>query len=184
MAFYLAVLALTLSTNKRHTTSKITHSVCNIAAAVGQKAQEKTGQNVLGVRDSRKRKNEELFEDYEELRRVALEHHQQVMINPRLSDTAKENHLMFTSELLAKHRKCTEIEQGSLHFWLTFSTLDSLEDLWAKSRSGYLTRAFKEEFVTQEFMKKFELKTISISATVEEKDYQNCKARLLDKGSV
>ena len=117
------------------------------------------------------------------MQRVALENLAKVLNRPDIPDSMKEKSVKFTSEFLADGREFREIEEGSLLFWLTFSTIESLEDLWIKSRSDYLTTAFYEEFVTQEFLTKFRLKEIVISVTIDEGAYLKCKTRLLAKGN-
>ena len=120
---------------------------------------------------------------YEELERVTVEKLTKVLNNLSIARPKKKMYVNFTSELVADDREYTRIERDGLQFWLTFRTLESLEDLWKKSRSGYLTATFREEFLTQEFVSKFGLKVIFVPVTVDETAYQMCKTRLLSKGN-
>ena len=112
-----------------------------------------------------------------ELQQVALDH-LSMLFDGRGATELAEKKMRFTREFLTNGWQSFGVICGSLHFWGKPSTLHALETLWQKAQSGELSTAYCEEFVTSDFLTKFNIKRIEISAQVEKVKYEDLKKQL------
>ena len=69
---------------------------------------------------------------------------------------------------------------GSLVIVLNCQRIESLEHLWNDSLSGHLDKVAERYLVTDEMKERLNLETINLKATIEEKNYLNCRKALMD----
>ena len=59
-------------------------------------------------------------------------------------------------------------------------SLEILEDLWRNYTSGALNEAAQKYLVTDEVLKKYNLKELKLSTSISEEEYKRCKALLTE----
>ena len=113
---------------------------------------------------------------------VALLHNiKNILRDPDNTDEDKETGLDFICDLL-EAGSYRDIKLESLHFIVRLTQPSRLEGIWQKSSSGKLTQAFYSQFVTPQFMRKFDLRRITIVVGISEVEYMRCKNALLARG--
>ena len=151
-----------------------------------KQALERLSQRMTDPHISTSQKEKMMDETYNDLQRelqraAVVQNYENILTDPNVSYEEKEKALGFTLEML-KTGRFKGIRLESLHFILTVTKPSALEDIWRKSSSGQLTEAFYNEFVTPQFMRKFDLKRITIVVGISETEYLRCKNALLARG--
>ena len=72
------------------------------------------------------------------------------------------------------------LDVGSLIISLNCKMLKGLDQLWKDYLSGHLNKVAERYLLTDEMKKKLNLRKINLKATIDEKNYLNCRKLLME----
>ena len=96
----------------------------------------------------------------------------------------EEEREMKSLEFFRKQRIAVKsLKIGSVIWTLDFMSLSSLRAFWSAYNSGELREMVQQDYITDTFLKEFELESLHIDIHVKETDFQTCKEELQGKFS-
>ena len=133
---------------------------------------------LISTRNLEKEKEEAMKE------MLTQEVHSYLKFNDHSGDELHQAITSFTVHLINVYKvRLVTLGVASVIIFLDCPTLESLESLWSDYLSGHLHKVAERYLVTDEMKEKLNLETICLKATIEQKNYLNCKKALMERPS-